>query len=505
MEADPEVCSRSMSAKSPAKIVAAELEKNRDAVERSWMEIWTSSDRGPKSSIPDEDLRAWIVDCLSALLGRLRGASGPAGERLARELGANASNLGFGIQDVIVGLLHGGEAFRRATSRCRADFQEDQEIHPALARCLHDLVAETSGHFLSLEVQELEGERDCIAELNRATAALLEFQSLDDALTIACREIRSLSGASGSAILLRLQDDRRFLRTCGIVETWSEERLASATSGLRRFPLRIKDQDLGLLILTDEASSTGGAEESVIGLFADSVAMAVAHGLLHEKNQELWLLEERQRLGADLHDSVAQSLYGVTMFAEASARLVEQGRGGDAVSHLRVLRDTAQGALREMRLLLFQLRPPVLEAEGLVAALHARIAGVEERAGLRTELINEGVDHLPAEIDVELYGLAQEALNNALKHSQCQRVSVRLRRSGPSVVLQVEDDGVGFDPKVAKTAGGFGLSGMRERAERLRGRLVIDSRLEGGTLVQIEVPVEGPSSRRSISELETTR
>ncbi len=503
-ETNPEARSIAMSATSPASIVATRLEKNREAVERSWVEIWTSSDRGPGSSIPDEHLRAWVAACVTALLGRLRGASRPSCELRAQALGAMAARFGFGIQDIVIGVLHGGEAFRVATARHPSDFPEVQETNPELARCLQDLAAETSDHFASLEIRELEGERDQIAALQRATAALLEFQGLDDALTIACREIRSLTRATGSAIVLVLEDDRRFLRTCGTIEAWSEARLASREAGLRRFPLRIKNQDLGFLVLTDEPGSDEDADGRVLGLFADSVAMAVAHALLHEKNQDLRLVEERQRLGTDLHDSVAQSLYGVTMFAEASARFVEQGRADDAVQILRELRDTAQGALREMRLLLFQLRPPVLEAEGLVAALHARIAGVEERAGLRTEFINEGVDHLPAEIDVELYGLAQEALNNALKHSQCQRVSVRLRRSGESVVLQVEDDGVGFDPAVARSAGGFGLSGMRERAERLRGRLVIDSRLEAGTLVQIEVPVEGSILDGPHSEVEAT-
>ena len=158
-----------------------------------------------------------------------------------------------------------------------------------------------------------------------------------------------------------------------------------------------------------------------------------------------------------------------------------------AADHLRELRDTAQEALREMRLLIFELRPPVLQEEGLVAALQARLEAVEGRAGLETEFKVEGADRLLPEIEEELYRIAQEALNNALKHAQARRITVSLRQIQRTVTLEIADDGIGFDPTTARKQGGLGLRGMEERAAQLGGRLTVQSKPGEGTRVRVEV------------------
>jgi signal transduction histidine kinase len=220
---------------------------------------------------------------------------------------------------------------------------------------------------------------------------------------------------------------------------------------------------------------------------AQRAALAIENARLYEQAQQVAVLEERQRLARELHDSVTQALYGVTLYAEAAARLLSSGEADMAADHLRELRDTAQEALREMRLLIFELRPPVLQKEGLVAALQARLEAVEGRAGLETEFKVEGKGRLPLEIEEELYRIAQEALNNALKHAQPHCVIVSLRQAQRTVTLEVADDGIGFDPTTAREQGGLGLRGMEERAAQLGGRLTVKSRPGGGTRVRVEV------------------
>ena len=123
----------------------------------------------------------------------------------------------------------------------------------------------------------------------------------------------------------------------------------------------------------------------VLQSLADQAAASVENTRLYEQTRQLAVLEERHRLARDLHDSVTQALYGVTLYSEAAEGQLSLGHVEKAVKHLRDLRDTAQEALVEMRLLIYELRPPVLEEEGLVAALQARLLTVETRSGLKTE------------------------------------------------------------------------------------------------------------------------
>jgi signal transduction histidine kinase len=198
-------------------------------------------------------------------------------------------------------------------------------------------------------------------------------------------------------------------------------------------------------------------------------------------------MKERTRLARDLHDSVTQALYGVSLYAEAAARQLSRGALDLTAHHLSDISTTAQESLREMRLLVFELRLPVLKSEGLAAAIQARLEAVEARVGLETSFRYDGNGHLAPEVEDGLYRIAQEALNNALKHAQARTVSVQLRHEGRTVILEIADDGLGFDPAAATDHGGFGLQTMEERAARLGGRLTIESVPGSGTCVRVEV------------------
>jgi signal transduction histidine kinase len=354
--------------------------------------------------------------------------------------------------------------------------------------------------------------------LRKVTTALLHQPELGGVLEIVCIEAQQLTGAQGSAVLL-LDADRQRLRAvrhsglgwpdidklpvegsfAGVVVRDGRARLtndpgkeqqyypaATDLSALLVAPLLVNGVSIGVL---DVLNKPGGFTEDdlrTIGLFADQAAIAIENARLRGQAEQFAVLEERQRLARELHDSVTQSVYGVTLLAEAVAGLLAAGDQERAVNRLGRLQETAQDALKEMRLLVFELRPPVLDKEGLVAALQNRLELVEARGGLQTELSVQGERRLPIETEEELYHIAQESLNNALKHARAKRVKVHLWMSERSVHLEVEDDGQGFDPRLTAKSG-MGISTMRERAQRIGGDLMIDTTPGGGTKVSVEI------------------
>ena len=195
---------------------------------------------------------------------------------------------------------------------------------------------------------------------------------------------------------------------------------------------------------------------------------------------------ERQRLARDLHDSVTQSLYSVSLLAEAARRHALEGPEPAAAEFITRLGRLAQQALRQMRLLVYELRPAVLDTEGLVGALRHRLDAVETRAGILVNLVIRGERPVPARVQGEMYRIAHEALNNALNHAAATAITVRLDTLGDNILLEVMDNGRGFDPQA--THFGLGLSTMRARSAGLGGELTILSSPELGTTVRLTLP-----------------
>jgi PAS domain S-box-containing protein len=215
-----------------------------------------------------------------------------------------------------------------------------------------------------------------------------------------------------------------------------------------------------------------------------------AQEALAERARERTLAAERSRLARELHDSVTQALYSVTLYAEATRMAMAAGKQDVAADNLEELRAMAREAIIDMRMLIFELHPPVLEEEGLVAALQARLAAVEARAGLQSRVSMDGQSRLPLSVETELFWIAVEALNNVVKHAHAQWVEVQLHFVDDKVCLIVRDDGVGFEPAEAGQGGGVGLRGMEERARRVQGRLDVASTPGQGTTVRVEVEIE---------------
>jgi signal transduction histidine kinase/ligand-binding sensor domain-containing protein len=255
-------------------------------------------------------------------------------------------------------------------------------------------------------------------------------------------------------------------------------------------PLSVKDNIIGVISAeSDQANFFDQSDVMVLQSLAHLAAVAIENARLFAEAQHGAVIEERSRLARELHDSVTQALYGVTLYAQAINGQLALDNKPRALEHLKELQDTAQEALAEMRLLIYELRPSLLVEEGLAATLQARLMAVEERAGLKTEFKASLPDRLPTALEVGLYRIAQEALNNALKHAHAQKIVVYLHQQEHTVTLEIRDDGLGFDQTAALKRGGMGVPTMRERASELNSRLTIDSRPGAGTCVHVEVQV----------------
>jgi signal transduction histidine kinase/predicted hydrocarbon binding protein len=249
-------------------------------------------------------------------------------------------------------------------------------------------------------------------------------------------------------------------------------------------PLRSRGRTLGVLSVLGEAGRCFADQEvSLLTHIADEVGIAVENAQLYRQAEQLAVVKERQRLARELHDSVTQALYSLTLLSEAARRMAGTGELRQAQEPLHRLNAIAQQALKEMRLLVYELRPLVLKREGLVGALQHRLDAVERRAGVEARLLVQGDVKLPSEVEEGLYRIAQEALNNALKHAAANTVTVTIHADEEMVELKVVDDGAGFDSQTVSAGGGMGLTIMRERTEKIGARLQVESILGQGTAV----------------------
>jgi signal transduction histidine kinase len=228
-------------------------------------------------------------------------------------------------------------------------------------------------------------------------------------------------------------------------------------------------------------------ELALLASIADQIGIAVENIYLRRQTAQAAVVEERERLARDLHDSVTQSLYSLTLFAETGLKLLVTGQLDSVRHYLDRVNETALQALKEMRLMVYELRPLDLSQNGLIGALHRRLSAVEKRVGINARLVADELIELPPYVEEELYRIAQEALNNALKYGTATGLTVYLRLKEERVELEITDNGTGFDLKQAEKSGGMGLHNMRERAKRLDGTLTIATAPEEGTRVKVTI------------------
>ncbi len=263
-------------------------------------------------------------------------------------------------------------------------------------------------------------------------------------------------------------------------------------------PMRATGRTVGVLSVIGAAGQQFGADEcALLAAVADQIAVTVENVRLRAEAEQVALLQERERLARDLHDSVTQSLYSLTLWIEAGQRSLRAGDLAHVEEYLDRLEEGTRQAIRDMRLLVYELRPPALEYEGLVGALQERLDAVEKRSGVQAQLIVKGTIDLPPKVEESLYRIAQEALNNALKHAAASKVSVYLHSQEDTVILEIVDNGVGFDRNSTGDTGGMGLANMQQRAAQLGGTLDIVSLPGQGTQVRAVIPFTARRLRRT--------
>ncbi len=260
-----------------------------------------------------------------------------------------------------------------------------------------------------------------------------------------------------------------------------------------RIPLRYQQETIGQMLLASRSpgesfSSTDRHLLDDLTRQAGIAANAVCLSADLQRSRERLLLareEERRRLARELHDSVSQALYGISLGAHAARTALERDLQGVAepLDYILVL---AEAALTEMRALIFELRPESLETEGLVSALTKQAAALQARhdIAVSTELCDE--PDLPLATKEDLYRIAQEAMHNIVKHAHASHVDLRLDQTSAGVMLDVRDDGAGFDT-TASFPGHLGLHSMSERVANLGGTFEIESTPGVGTRLRIRI------------------
>ena len=256
-------------------------------------------------------------------------------------------------------------------------------------------------------------------------------------------------------------------------------------------PIVSRGEIIAAFYLTDKVSAETftAADQRLIETLAAHAAIAIENARLFERSRELSVVEERNRLARDLHDAVSQTLFSVVLTAEAAATLVDRDQQ-QAKAQIEKIQELARDAVQEMRSLIFELRSAELESDGLVPTLRKHVDVLKHVRRVEIELQVRGERRLKPALELELFRISQEALNNALKHAQADAVVLDIEMRRSRVTLTIRDDGVGFDladPAIRSKR--LGLTSMRERAEAIGGSLRVESEPGRGTQVSLEVPV----------------
>ncbi len=253
-------------------------------------------------------------------------------------------------------------------------------------------------------------------------------------------------------------------------------------------PIKHRGDVLGDFFLSGSSSGRfSAADQRTVERLATYAGVAIANAQLYRRAQELATVEERARVARELHDSVSQRLFSMVYEARAAAL---RAHDPEASATLRRLEDAAGTALKEMKALVYALRPKSLERDGLEATLRDHVEALRRAHSTSIEMRVHGEPTLPPRDELALLRIAQEALYNALRHAPSARIRVVLEQDPAEVRLSVRDWGPGFEvarlPRVRST---MGLATMRERAASIKAELEIDSAPGSGTEVRVRVGV----------------
>ncbi|HEX3690800.1 MAG TPA: GAF domain-containing sensor histidine kinase [Solirubrobacteraceae bacterium] len=259
-------------------------------------------------------------------------------------------------------------------------------------------------------------------------------------------------------------------------------------------PIVAPEGVIGAFYLTEKetAPTFDAHDRELIELLASHAAIAITNARLYERSRELSILSERNRLALELHDVVSQKLFSLNLAAEAAATLLDRGPD-EARPQLERVRELAREALAELRSLIFGLRPAELERDGLEGVLRKEATMLQRVHGVEVRVEADGD---PPAVEPacagEILRIVEEALHNAVRHAKAHAVTVHLHGADRILTVDVSDDGIGFDPVDPELRSHhLGLTSMEERARELNGKLTLDASPGRGTVVSLEVPLDG--------------
>jgi signal transduction histidine kinase len=256
-------------------------------------------------------------------------------------------------------------------------------------------------------------------------------------------------------------------------------------------PIRAANKQLGQIYLTEkiDAPEFTADDEKIIQMLAAYAAAAIQNARLHENTHRLAVLEERERIGMDLHDGIIQSIYGVGLSLEGALHSMEEDPM-DAKSRIGRSIEGLNQAIRDLRAYILDLRPRQMGNDGLMSGLK-RLA-TEFRANSLTEVVLIGPEmdliDLPPSQSLALFHICQEALANAAKHAKAKKVEISLWSTDERALMEIHDDGKGFDMETKSLSIGHGLANMQTRAQSAGGDVDVSSIPGEGTTILAWVP-----------------
>lgn len=394
----------------------------------------------------------------------------------------------FGLLSRIYGELEEQrERERQRAQEWRSLFEMGEEVtaSPNLQELL-DSVVERANRLLGSEVAclmllEADGK-----ELRMAAHQGLRTPGMQRLCLLSEQGLQGLVVEMGEPVIVEdYQSDPRLRnRPAQLVE---EEGIVSAIS----VPFSAKGKLLGTLTVANRRPTQFTEQQAeLLAAFANWAAVAVETSELYDRVESLARLEERERIGMDLHDGVIQSIYAVGLNLEDAAERLEESPESVRQRLDKAIDDLNQ-VIRDIRSYIFDLRPQVSRVSDLRRALAELVEELRVNTLMETEL--QVADELPplgAEQALGLFHIAQEALHNVAKHAHASSVAVRLAVNGRALTLEVADNGVGFDPEARRDRGQQGLRNMTDRARSLGAHLLIDSAVGKGTRVCLDLPLE---------------
>jgi signal transduction histidine kinase/DNA-binding response OmpR family regulator len=327
---------------------------------------------------------------------------------------------------------------------------------------------------------ELEEQKQrAFVEALRATAeALTSTLEFEDVLDRIIENVNSVVPNHGVRIVLHTQEGMRVVRKRG-----NEE---GTTPPIQRIsaPIILQELEIGVIeVYSQESEMDRFAQVDRLKAFAAQAAIAIQNSRLYLESQELATFQERQRLARELHDSVSQTLFSSQTMAEAALR---QWKTNPEKAHrfLEEVYHLVISASAEMRLLLLELRPSSLNQAGLKQLFENYLYTTVNKQNINLHLEIADIQPLPPDVQIALYRIVQEAVNNVIKHANAQEIVLKAIEQSDTVILCVQDDGKGFSNQARKVTS-FGLDIMRERAKSIQAEITISSEEGHGTQITV--------------------